>query len=564
MPRDVVSIVNRHTGKALEQTADGTIKAVRDDVDDQHCQWTRLAVGDGFFAYKNEATGHVLDHWYAKEGKGNVVAKNGDANHPNHQWREEPSGEIFVLLRNRISHKVLDHYYSKEVRVNGTDGNEHREWCLVWHRNESTDFATTVVALENCKSCKLLEHDTDLIARAAQATGASCHWRRVPAGPRGYYTYMNIASRMLLAHDAQRGVVAERGQPNDMAFQWRELKVADGFVVLKNRATGYVLDHYYERSIRVTDTRISCTNDLWKLLQPVEEHDELLRPESDLEWVIHPDEVRFHSDVPLARGGFGAVYLAAWADSDVVVKEIDIETQAERRSFLKEVKIWSRLRHPHIVSFLGANHRDKPYFIVCEYASNGTFYDYYSSPERPPRRVWRALYQVAAGLQYLHEQNIIHGDLKPDNIMMSDNGAAKLIDFGLSFRAHATSCTVMRMGDNLGAMEWRAPEFVTGKATNLSFASDVYSLGMCILAALHRSAVPWGYGMDQRQRREKLAQGIVPVDRPVEITKTQWRLIQSLIAVNAHERPSLPLVLAQLRQFSINEANPHRVFNPDD
>jgi hypothetical protein len=93
--------------------------------------------------------------------------------------------------------------------------------------------------------------------------------------------------------------------------------------------------------------------------------------EEEPAWVIsHADICRTS---PLAEDGFGTVYLAKWAHTEVVVKEISV---VEMRRFLREMTTWRRFTHDNVVPFYGANHRKEPFFIVSKYASNGELVPY--------------------------------------------------------------------------------------------------------------------------------------------------------------------------------------------
>ncbi|POM59347.1 TKL protein kinase [Phytophthora palmivora] len=130
-----------------------------------------------------------------------------------------------------------------------------------------------------------------------------------------------------------------------------------------------------------------------------------LEPETEetLSWYISPGDVVKVGAV-LAAGSFGIVYHAKWAHIDVVVKEV---FAVELQRFLKEVNTWRNLRHANIVPFYGANHRNKPYFIVSEYAKNGELVPYLKSKKQQGMNfVWRKLKEVAIGLGYLHTHGL--------------------------------------------------------------------------------------------------------------------------------------------------------------
>ncbi|GMF35190.1 unnamed protein product [Phytophthora fragariaefolia] len=211
--------------------------------------------------------------------------------------------------------------------------------------------------------------------------------------------------------------------------------------------------------------------------------DELLPPqpvrgestaEQDPTWFIPPETIT--RVTAFVCGWFGMVFRAKWADSDVAVKEVPV---VELRRFLKEVTTWRNLRHVNIIPFYGVNHRKKPYFIVSQYATKGELVEYLKRKKEHGRSiVWRKLKEVAAGLGYLHSRDVVHGDLKCNNIVVSNDGIAMLIDFGLSFH-ESGPCSLIRMKDKLGAMAWRAPEFEHLTVLTPTRMSDVYSLGMC-------------------------------------------------------------------------------------
>ncbi|EGZ06127.1 hypothetical protein PHYSODRAFT_415543, partial [Phytophthora sojae] len=256
-------------------------------------------------------------------------------------------------------------------------------------------------------------------------------------------------------------------------------------------------------------------------------------------WIIRSEEVVRYEII--AAGSFWSVYRARWSHTDVVVKEIEVTSGKEKKRFLKEVKLWSELRHDNIVPFFDASLSEDKFFIVSKLAANGTLSSYLQSVKGV---TWRMMFQVAAGLQYLHDHEIIHGDLKGNNIVVSKNGTAMLTDFGFSF-LDSGSCSVMKMRDHLGALQWRAPEFVVNTAGRPTFASDVYSLGMCIIAAVNGTENPWG-DFDSDTVRKCLRNREIRVEKPGAMTASQWGLVKQMIAYDTCDRPELKNVLEEL------------------
>ncbi|POM78140.1 TKL protein kinase [Phytophthora palmivora] len=276
-----------------------------------------------------------------------------------------------------------------------------------------------------------------------------------------------------------------------------------------------------------------------------------LEAETNPTWFIPPDDVA-KVGAALACTGLGMVYRAKWAYTDVVVKEVSV---VELRRFLKEVNTWRNLRHTNVVPFYGANHRKEPYFIVSQYAAKGELVPYLKSEKDQGRNiVWRKFNEIAAGLGYLHSREIVHGDLKGNNIVVNDNGTAMLTDFGLSFQ-ESGSCSIKDMKDKLGAMAWRAPEFAHMTVMTPTRKSDVYSLGMCIIEAVTLKN-PWS-GYDNEEIRHFLRNGVVSVTKPDEMTESQWELVEWMIAVSPDDRPNLSEVVQKLEEFANDEEYEH-------
>ncbi|KAE8993741.1 hypothetical protein PR001_g20589 [Phytophthora rubi] len=194
-------------------------------------------------------------------------------------------------------------------------------------------------------------------------------------------------------------------------------------------------------------------------------------------WLLPTDEVQLLKRI--ARGAFGAAYWGKWLDTDVVVKKV-LTNQHESRNrlqFRHEVELWFSLNHANVIKLYGACHEyNKQPVFVCEQAVYGTLSSFLK--DKPAEAIWGALYTAAQGLRHLHERGIVHGDLKGNNVLVTDNNFVKLADFGLSAIAKPVLTPVDKPG-SIGAIRWRAPECIQGFMP--TFASDIYSFGMCIV-----------------------------------------------------------------------------------
>ncbi|RLN63947.1 hypothetical protein BBJ28_00017036, partial [Nothophytophthora sp. Chile5] len=149
------------------------------------------------------------------------------------------------------------------------------------------------------------------------------------------------------------------------------------------------------------------------------------------QWFVPAHQVGLRDHI--ADGSFGAVYRGEWLGTDVVVKQVltDQENKENRAQFRQEIDVWYSLNHEHLIKLYGACHEGRPFF-VCERASQGSILSYVKGFGRST--AWHFQRDAAEGLQHLHDHGVVHGDLKGNNILVSDN-IAKLADFGSSIIA---------------------------------------------------------------------------------------------------------------------------------
>jgi eukaryotic-like serine/threonine-protein kinase len=183
---------------------------------------------------------------------------------------------------------------------------------------------------------------------------------------------------------------------------------------------------------------------------------------------------------PLGSGGFGTVYLAedTWIDKKVALKVAHRQHGLDFGQLLREPRLLASLNHPNIVSVLTALKEEGIFFIVMEYVPGETLESIVvreGALDLP--RALDFTCQICNALDHAHSQGVIHRDLRPGNVLVTEQGLAKVADFGtsrfLEIAAHGTTVT--------GSPPYMAPEQFHGKAV---FASDVYSLGVSMYQML--------------------------------------------------------------------------------
>jgi len=101
--------------------------------------------------------------------------------------------------------------------------------------------------------------------------------------------------------------------------------------------------------------------------------------------------------------------------------------------YMREIEVWNRIKsHPFILQFYGASHVSQHPFIISEYCSQGTVKSYIHREDVNINQKLQIMHDIAIGIYHLHNNRIIHGDLKSDNVLITDNGTPKICDFGLS------------------------------------------------------------------------------------------------------------------------------------
>jgi eukaryotic-like serine/threonine-protein kinase len=182
---------------------------------------------------------------------------------------------------------------------------------------------------------------------------------------------------------------------------------------------------------------------------------------------------------PLGSGGFGTVYLAedTWIDKKVAIK-VPHRQNVNFGDLLHEPRLLATLSHPNIVSILTAEKQDNIFFIVMEFVPGDTLETAISRDgmiDLP--RALDYTCQICNALDHAHQQGVIHRDLRPGNVLVTEGGVLKVADFGTSrfieLAAHGTTI--------IGSPPYMAPEQFHGKAV---LASDIYSLGVTMYQML--------------------------------------------------------------------------------
>ncbi|KAG6474876.1 hypothetical protein ZIOFF_064092 [Zingiber officinale] len=198
----------------------------------------------------------------------------------------------------------------------------------------------------------------------------------------------------------------------------------------------------------------------------------------------------FSDSLKIGEGGFGSVYKGFLRNTAVAIKLLHPQSMQGISEFHQEVSILSRVRHPNLVTLIGAC--SETLALVYEFLPNGSLEDRLACKDNFEPLSWqvrtRIIAEICCALIFLHSSNpypIVHGDLKPDNILLDANYVSKIGDFGISrLLDQSSSCSTLSYNTTnpRGTFAYMDPEYVT--TGELTPQSDVYSFGIIILRLL--------------------------------------------------------------------------------
>jgi serine/threonine protein kinase len=197
-------------------------------------------------------------------------------------------------------------------------------------------------------------------------------------------------------------------------------------------------------------------------------------------------------EAAIGSGGMGTVFRAldARLNRPVAIKFLsdDLADAAARRRFQREAQMASALNHPHILTVYDVGEFDGRQYLVTEFVDGGTLKDWARKEPRNWEDVAQLLTGVADGLTTAHQAGILHRDVKPDNILVTASGYAKLADFGLAkledgaTRTRTLTEHQTQKGMILGTIAYMSPEQASGQS--LDARSDMFSFGVVLYEML--------------------------------------------------------------------------------
>ncbi|XP_031475250.1 serine/threonine-protein kinase STY46-like [Nymphaea colorata] len=276
---------------------------------------------------------------------------------------------------------------------------------------------------------------------------------------------------------------------------------------------------------------------------PVFDHVKIPNDGTDV-WEIDLRLLKFEKKI--ASGSYGDLYRGTYCSQDVAIKilkpeRVDVDMQ---REFAQEVFIMRKVRHKNVVQFIGACTKPPTLCIVTEFMSGGSVYDFLHKQKGVFKlpALLRVAVDVSKGMNYLHQNNIIHRDLKAANLLMDENEVVKVADFGVA-RVQAQSGV---MTAETGTYRWMAPEVIEHKPYDRK--ADVFSFGI-VLWELMTGKLPYDYltplqaavGVVQKGLRPTIPKNVHP--KLAELLEKCWQQDPTL-------RPDFSEIIENLQKIA--------------
>ncbi|KAG8702096.1 hypothetical protein FRC08_003692, partial [Ceratobasidium sp. 394] len=269
--------------------------------------------------------------------------------------------------------------------------------------------------------------------------------------------------------------------------------------------------------------------------------------------------LRLCDENPISRGGFGDIHRGTLRDgTKVALKCLRLyvgsgeENQNALKGAARELYAWSKCSHPNVVKLLGLAKFRGQIAMVSLWMENGGINRLDKNDNRIDR--CRLCVQIATGLAYLHKINIVHGDLKGANVLLSNDGVAQITDFGNAALGSSTLAFTESTTRSHLSTRWAAPEQLDDKVAH-SREADVYSLGMTILEVISRQKPYANIGTENavittiliKKQHPQRPEDTIPTES--KHGNTLWSLLELCWSWNPEDRPEAIEVTRTMRRI---------------
>lgn len=241
----------------------------------------------------------------------------------------------------------------------------------------------------------------------------------------------------------------------------------------------------------------------------------------------------------IGAGSFGQVWKGNYYGIAVAIKKCKVDAESEREELMKEIHHLEKLRHPRLVSYLGSCIDARHIYMILEFMAGGSLYALLFPGHGRMKKKLTLLQrvtmgeQVASGLVYLHDLNVVHRDLKTMNIILDDKLNCKICDFGLTVTLERTHLTVRHL---TGSPRYMAPEQFE-QTSRITEKVDIWAMG-CVLLELLCDTQPFVSASGIQQIITELLVKKKAPALPAEVDPRARVLIKACFFFEPKQRPT--------------------------
>ncbi|KAG9046024.1 hypothetical protein FS837_005211 [Tulasnella sp. UAMH 9824] len=254
------------------------------------------------------------------------------------------------------------------------------------------------------------------------------------------------------------------------------------------------------------------------------------------------------------EGAWSTVWRGRWQNCVVAIKEVPITAEVTRQDMERQVGVWSGLRHGNILQFFAVSSSSEVPFLVSPFMSHGNVMDYIRA--NPDAKRTSLVHDIAAGMQYLHSRNFVHGNLQGGNVLVTSSLTACLSGFGMAKIKHDELSTstdeAFKKRNSEVLRPWMAPERFMGKLTK---PTDVWAFGMTVYE-IFSGGPPFNGENPQTIRKNVIGSKTVPVTTHLshmnglgvseEFTPGMRRMVEKTLVYDKVARPQFNSILDML------------------